>query len=420
MKKLFCILFAALLLCACAKHYEPSPAPLPELFESAEPQTVPEVPDVPVPEITGYAGFADVLAAKLLLGDENSNLSPISVYLALAMTAEGAQGETQTAMLKLLGCGSLEELRAVCADMLDTLSIDDEDSTLALANSIWMADRNGGVRFSDAYLKALGEIYRSEANAVDFTQSGTAKRIADWITEHTRGKIRISEDAMRFDAETLAVLINTIYLKDAWRDEFYEGATRPDTFFAPDGEMTAEYMDRTDNSVSIVKGDGFLRYSLPLLRVGRMTFVLPDEGTELSGLLGSPEKLHALLSDGEAIRADVHVKLPKFMFQSRFDLNEPLKALGIGIAFTDGADFSGMCDLPAYISRVLQESYIGVDEKGVEAAAYTMVAMNESCAMPEELPKIDFFLTRPFLYAIESRDGTVLFLGTVTNPAFGE
>ena len=148
--------------------------------------------------------------------------------------------------------------------------------------------------------------------------------------------------------------------------------------------------------------------------------MLPDEGTALSGLLGSPEKLHALLSDGEPIRADVHVKLPKFKFQSRFDLNEPLKALGIGIAFTDGADFSGMCDLPAYISRVLQESYIGVDEKGVEAAAYTMVAMNESCAMPEELPEIDFFLTRPFLYAIESRDGTVLFLGTVTNPAFGE
>jgi serpin B len=101
------------------------------------------------------------------------------------------------------------------------------------------------------------------------------------------------------------------------------------------------------------------------------------------------------------------------------ELDQVLASLGVGIAFSSKADFTGMVESNAAITRVLQESYIGVDEKGVEAAAYTMVAMpNDGFAMPEDLPKIDFHLTRPFLYAIESYDGTVLFIGTVTNPTF--
>ena len=421
MKRLLCILCAVLLLCACvqtpasAPSQTSAPTPVPEPTE--EPAAY---PDFPIPEITGYAGFSDVLAAALLDGTQNKNLSPISVYLALAMTAEGAKGQTQADMLKLLGCETTEELRGVCGGMLETLSIDTEDSTLALADSIWMADRNGTLTFHEDYLKALADVYRSEANAVDFGDVETKKQIAAWITEHTRGKIKISEDAMQFSAETLAVLINTIYLKDAWCDPFYESATEAGTFRSPDGETTADYMNRKDVGTTIVQGDGFLRYSLPLLRVGRMTFILPDEGTSLDSLLGSPEKLHALLHDGKELRADVHVKLPKFKFQDRLDLNEPLKALGIGIAFSDAADFSGMFDRSASISSVLQESFIGVDEKGVEAAAYTMVCVNESLAISEGLPEIEFFLTRPFLYVIESRDGTVLFIGTVTSPTPAE
>lgn len=417
MKRLICILFAALLLCACTVTGKPT-APM---TEPTEPTAAPEpLPDFPVPEITGYAGFSDVLSSKLLDGTQNKNLSPISVYLALAMTAEGAKGETQADMLKLLGCSSLEELRGICGAMLETLSFDTEDSTLAIADSIWMADRNGTLTFREDYLKALADVYRSEANAVDFADAETGRQIAAWITDHTRGKIKISEDAMQFSPETVAVLINTIYLKAAWLDPFYESATEAGTFFGVDGETTADYMNRKDAGATIVKGDGFLRYSLPLFGVGRMTFILPDEGTTLDSLLGTPEKLHALLHDGEELRADVLVKLPKFKFQDRFDLNEPLKALGIGIAFSGAADFSGMCDLSASISNVLQESFIGVDEKGVEAAAYTMVALNESCALPEELPEIEFYLTRPFLYVIESRDGTVLFIGTVTEPTVAE
>ena len=420
MKRLTCILFAALLLCACTANSRPTSP----VAEPTVPTEAPEaLPDFPVPEITGYAGFSDVLAAKLLNGTQNKNLSPISVYLALAMTAEGAKGETQADMLKLLGCSSLEELRGVCGAMLETLSFDTEDSTLEIADSIWMADRNGTLTFREDYLKALADVYRSEANAVDFANAETGRQITAWITEHTRGKIQISEDAMQFSPETVAVLINTICLKDAWRDEFYEGATASGTFWGSSGELTVDYMHRYDSDSAIVQGDGFLRYSLPLLRIGHMTFVLPDENTPLSELLGSPEKLDALLRGGESIEAHIDVKLPKFRFEDQTDLNDVLVALGIGRAFDpDRADFSGMCvdKNDIFISKVLQGSFVGVDEKGVEAAGYTMVAMVDGMAMPRELPEIDFHLTRPFLYMIESRDGTVLFIGTVTNPGTGE
>ena len=414
MKRLLCIFFAALLLCACTAR----PAPTIQPTEEPEQMTF-----IPIPEIRGYADFSDALCAKLLDGAGNRNLSPISVYLALAMVAEGAKGETQTAMLTLLGVGSLSELRGVCGAMLSDFPVDSEDASLAFADSLWMADRAGTLTFRDDYLKVLGEVYRSEANSVRFDTEAASKQIADWITEHTRGKIRISADALQYDPSTVAVLINTIYLKAAWIDAFDESATEPGTFDGADGKQTVSYMNRQDKDVRIVKGDGFLRYSLRLSRIGCMTFVLPDEGIALSDLLGTPEKLHALLHDGEELHADVSVKLPKFAFQDRSDLENVLKALGIGVAFTSDADFSGMCvdkdDIA--ITRVLQESFIGVNEMGVEAAAYTMVAMADGCVLlPEDLPKIDFHLTRPFLYVIEARDGTVLFIGTVAEPTPAE
>ena len=417
MKRVFCIFIAALMLCACTAKKEPAST---ELTVDEDPGFI-VIPgsEIEIPDITGYRDFVNVLSAKIIDGTQNRNLSPISVYLALALATEGAKGETQADMLKLLGCASLEELRGVCGLMLETLSVDKERSTLEIADSIWMADRGDALTFNGEYLRVLGESYRSEANAVDFSKKEAGEQIADWIRVHTHDKITLSPEDFSFDVNTVAVLINTIYLKDAWREEFYESATQSGTFHGLSGELTVDYMYRRDNDVMIMKGDGFLRYSLPLQNVGRMTFVLPDEGKTLSDLLGSPEKLHALQNDGIPIQANVDVKLPKFQFEDRIELNEILKSLGLERAFNpNDADFSGMCadkdDI--YLSKVLQGSYIGVDENGVEAAAYTMDVMADGFAMPPELPEIDFHVTRPFLYVIESDDGTVLFVGTVTNP----
>ena len=419
MKPYLCWLLAGLLLltgCVQPSNEEKEAArPTVTVTYYSEPTAV--APAAELPDVAGYDDFMSVLSAAVLDGTGNKNLSPVSVYIALSMAAEGARGETQGELLALLGAQDATDMRRTAQELLSSLEVRGETGEIALADSLWLGEQDERVRFYEAYLDVLRDSYGAEARSVPFGDPAAGEEIAAWIREKTREKINISEDAMRFDADTLAVLINTVFLKDSWREPFHEDRTEQGTFHRSNGKpKKVDYMRRTDRNGTIVRGDGFLRYALPLNEVGRMVFVLPDEGVSLESLLGSPEKVTALLRDGEEKNADVDLMVPKFRFQDRTDLEEILQSLGVRTCFTGMADFSGMTNTPAHVSRVLQESYIGVDEKGVEAAAYTLVALAKSAAIPVEREKIDFHLTRPFLYAIESRDGTVLFLGTVAEP----
>lgn len=408
MKKIICWLLLAALLTGCV-GVQPSA----EVKNGTEAPSQSE-PAAQLPAVEGYDDFVAILSAAVIDGKGNKNLSPISVYIALAMTAEGAQGETQAELLALLGEEKAEDVRKKAEEMLKILDISGETSELILADSIWLGKQAGGASFHEAYLKLLLDSYDAKADSVCFGTAEAGERIAAWIREKTRDKVKISEDAMQFDADTLAVLINTIYLKDGWREPFNKDLTEEGVFYGPDGEQQVEYMRRKDRDGRIVRGEGFLRYALPLNEVGTMMFVLPDEGVTLESLLGDPDKIGELLTGGDDVSADVDLMVPKFGFQDRTDLEEILMSLGVRTCFTGGADFSLMTDTPAYVSRVLQESYVGVDENGVTAAAYTLVAMAKNAAIFAEREKVDFHLTRPFLYAIESSDGTVLFIGTVT------
>lgn len=418
MKKIICILLMGLLLAGCVQPYDGAQnsdteaRPTVTVTYYSEPTAI--VPAVEIPAVAGYDDFMSVLAAAVIDGTENKNLSPVSVYIALAMAAEGAQGQTQRELLTLLGAEKAEDMRKTAEELLESLDIQGKTGEIALADSIWLGEQDDSVTFYEAYLAVLRDSYGAEARSVRFGDPATGKRIADWIQEKTREKVKVSEDAMQFDADTLAVLVNTIYLKDGWWEPFSEERTEQGIFHGLKGKtMQADYMRRLDRNVTIVRGEGFMRYALPLKEVGRMVFVLPDEGVSLESLLGSPEKVAALLQDGEKKNVDVDLMVPKFSFQDRTDLEEVLQSLGVRTCFTNMAEFSGMTNTPAHISRVLQESCIGVDENGVVAAAYTLVAMAKSAAIPLDRERVEFHLTRPFLYAIESRDGTVLFIGTV-------
>ena len=427
MKKTICwLLLLVMLLAGCTgKAVEKTAGENPILQSEPAPQgsdiTPPAVendePTPTIPPIDGYNDFMSVLSAALMDGQSNKNLSPVSVYIALAMAAEGAKGDTQEELLAILGEKKLKDLRKSVEQMLKDLKTEGTSGELVLANSIWLGRQDESVAFHEAYLKTLAKSYGAKAGAVRFGAAEAGEKIAAWIKEKTRDKIQPSEDAMTFNADTLAVLINTIYLKDSWQNPFDPERTEQDTFSGLQGkEIIVKYMRRTDSNAAVVRGEGYLRYALPLRDVGRMVFVLPNEEVSLESLLGSPEKINELLRGGEEVNADVDLKVPKFTFQDRTDLEKTLMDLGVRISFTGGADFSGITDTPAHISRVLQESHIGVNEDGVEAAAYTMIALAKSSMSIEKRDKIDFHLTRPFLYAIESYDGTVLFIGTVTEP----
>ena len=419
MKPYLCWLLTGLLLltgCVQPSNEEKAAArPTVTVTYYSEPTAV--APAAELPDVAGYDDFMSVLSAAVLDGTGNKNLSPVSVYIALSMAAEGARGETQGELLALLGAQDATDMRRTAQELLSSLEVRGETGEIALADSLWLGEQDERVRFYEAYLDVLRDSYGAEARSVRFGDPAAGAQIAGWIREKTREKVQVSEDAMQFDGDTLAVLINTIYLKDGWREPFNEERTEQGTFHRSNGKpKKVDYMRRTDRNGTIVRGDGFLRYALPLNEVGRMVFVLPDEGVSLESLLGSPEKVTALLRDGEEKNADVDLMVPKFGFQDRTNLEEILQSLGVQTCFTGMADFSGMTDTPVYISRVLQESRIDVDEKGVEAAAYTLVAMAKGAAIPAEREKVDFHLDRPFLYAIESRDGTVLFLGAVAEP----
>ena len=179
-----------------------------------------------------------------------------------------------------------------------------------------------------------------------------------------------------------------------------------------DGDRTASFMHATRTG-GAVRGDGFVRAALPLKNAGSMVFILPDEGVGLHGLLGSVG-LEALLGGGENVYSIIDWSVPKFGFDSSFDLVPMLRALGVTAAFEADAALDGIHP-DAFVSGVQQQTHIGVDEKGVEAAAFTRIDV--AGAADVEPPRVDMALDRPFLYAVTAANGALLFIGVVGNPA---
>ena len=351
-----------------------------------------------------------------ILGEagENMNYSPLSLYYALALAASGAGGETEAELLALLGAPDSRFLSTQCGNLYRILYRDNEIGKLKIANSLWMDDDMNGdpVVFKKNYVRDAAKNFYASSHSVDFADAKAGQAMADWIAAHTNGTL---SPEIETDPEQILSILNTVYFYDQWIDRFDESKTAADLFHLANGrDVTCDFMNQTFLSASFVKGELYTSAALELKNGGRMIFVLPDENVSPSELLGSSGQMRTLFEGGEPSYGEIVWKIPKFGFGSKLELVDLLKELGISAAFAGDADFSGITDHIAFISDVHQETHIAIDEKGVEASAFTQI---DFCGAAPPESRAEMILDRPFLYAITAPNGSLLFVGLCENPA---
>jgi serpin B len=375
------------------------------------------------PEPPALARYNNDFAIKLYrsLAPEGGNIffSPYSISSAFAMTREGAKGPTAAEFDSVFGFpapdkGLAESFAAGAA----ALEAGKGSAKLVLANSIWPQN---GYKFRADYLTKLKRSYGAQSSAVDFRKDAEAarKEINDWTEKKTDGRIKDLFPAKSLNALTRLVLASAVYFKGSWQHPFEAGMTSDADFFVKEGEpVKVKMMAHPGQKKRLYTADE-LAAVVDLPYAGgslSMMAILPREGKSLSEVEGalSAGKIAAWRADMQ--ERDVKAFLPRFKFTSKYSLAERLQKLGLKIAFTDAADFSGMDGTrDLYVQKAFHQAFVEVNEEGTEAAAATGVAMGlKSIMMDFEVFRAD----RPFLFLImENRTGLVLFIGRVENPA---
>lgn len=359
--------------------------------------------------------FGFDIFSELILEDRDQNIfiSPLSILLALAMSYNGAVGDTSIEMADALEFTGfdLEELNSGFGDLTTSIENADSDIELAIANSIWM---NLGFEAKKDFIERNSKYFSSEVREIDFSDAGTVDTINGWIADATRDKIKkmLSE----IPADAVMYLINAIYFKGNWTNEFNENMTGDDDFYLADGSTKKVPMMNQTEEFLYQKGEGFSGVKLPYGQEKMaMYIILPDEGESVDSVIGFFDAGKWRETVRSFSERQVILTMPKYKMEYGIKLlNDVLTNMGMGIAFGADADFSGIRP-GIFISRVLHKAVIEVNEKGSEAAAVTVVEKLESAAIVEE--PVEFKVDRPFFFVIaDDRSGSILFMGKVVEP----
>lgn len=385
---------------------------------SGKPRIVaPSVPDADVRALaSGNTAFALDLHRRVGDGPGNLFYSPYSVSSALAMTFAGARGETELQMADALRFTLPQDRLHPAFNALDQALArrgeDGEGFRLHVVNAIW---GQTGASFLPSFLDVLAENYGAGMRVVDFERApGQARDLINgWVAERTNGKIKdiLPEQSIR--PSTRLVLTNAIYFKAAWQFPFKKERTAPGDFTREDGSTVSVPMMTNTAQVRYGEGEGYAALEMPYEGRGLvMVLVLPSDRAAFEAGL-DPARLESVV-DSLGPRS-VSITLPRFKIESSIDLVPPLQALGMPIAFTDRADFSGIDGHGGLsINDVIHKAFVSVDEAGTEAAAATAVGIGETSAPAPATIRFD----RPFLLFIrDNATNTILFIGRVADPS---
>jgi serpin B len=395
---------------------------LPSCEKSAEPL------EKEPPEIKLRKKSAEIIEADKAFGfelfrevynlseEDNLMISPLSVSYALGMTYNGAAGTTLEAFRDVLHFEDLtnQEVNESYKDLMGQLVTLDKQVEFSIANSIWYRI---GFEVLAEFIAINQEYFDAAVEEIDFCDPQTLEIINQWIEDKTNGKIQDMLDFIPVDA--VMYLINAIYFNAQWKYEFDMDKTYEDNFILADGSShLTDYMvvnggfDYTSNedfsSVELPYGDSAFS----------MVVMLPFGEKTVSDLVSNLDVEHWDSWFENSDMTNVQVELPKFKYGFKSMLKDPLCNLGLEVAFSYVADFTRISPVgELFISRVIHQTFIDVQEEGTEAAAATIVEIKELSAIGGG--PVIFKADKPFLYLIkENSTGAIIFIGKVGKPDY--
>ena len=345
---------------------------------------------------------------------DNIMISPLSVSYALGMTFNGAAGTTLDAFYDVLHFGDLttQEVNESYQDLMHQLIHLDQQVEFSIANSIWY---RMGYQVLNEFITTNQDYFDAAVKELDFSDPLAVEIINTWIEQKTNDKIKDMLDYIPSDA--VMYLINAIYFNAKWKYQFNKDDTYEGNFILENGlTHKTDFMILT-GGLNFTENQDFTAVELPYGDSAfSMVVMLPSAGNTVNDLV---EKMDVSRWDSwfeSSTQVQVQVELPKFTYEFKDLLNQPLMNLGLKVAFSGAADFSRI--LPGgglYISRVIHQTFIDVQEEGTEAAAATIVELRETSSPVTPLFRAD----RPFLYVIkENSTSAIIFMGKVGKPVY--
>jgi len=356
----------------------------------------------------GISLLKEVSAAR---PGENLFLSPLSAQVVLTLTANGARGETQAEMLKALGYGGMD-LAAINEGnqaLLGLLQNPDPDVELSIANAIWYQQ---GLQVAPEFERVATQQYRAAIQATRFGQPEAAAAINGWVSDQTRGRIPQLVD--RTSPDDRMWLVNAVYFKGKWEKPFDPALTRARPFHLVDGSVRNVPFMHQQAVFGYLKEDGITGVRLPYGEGGLSLYAfMPDRWEGFLDKLTPEQYREWVAAMGQR---EIRLAMPKLKLTDQAELVEPLTALGMQKVFDRSqADLSGLfvgLDQQLYISRVIQKTFLEVNEEGTEAAAATGVGVTVTSLPVDQPPEV--VLDRPFLLTIrDDRTGVTLFMGAI-------
>lgn len=364
--------------------------------------------------------------------DGNFFLSPISVQMAFAMLANGADGNSRQQILDAFGYSSIDKLNGDCQKVISEWKKLNEDyaninagmgdhadgkyqQTIETANAIWT-----DLRFPlyTEYIELCNTCFDAEASTMNFANVDSSLAVMNgWCNQKTHGMIPEMLEKKDFNPAPITVLANALYFKSDWEKPFKVEATQKATFTDSTGSTMEVDMMHQQAYFDYVKTENYAMAELPYSGSTCMDIILPNDGISVSQCVDQLSQTQFETALGKMSKNGLNIYLPKFDMDFNQDLIDILKKLGVIDVFDPAtADLSktGSCHEYAYVGRAFQLSRVSVDENGTTAAAVTVIVEIKSSVEPQLSDLIEFNVNRPFAYIIRDKQtGVILFVGKV-------